>query len=63
MIAKGDFQRMNYESDTSIPKIVLYLELLFLNTGFLLEPQEDALARTGLSWQSLILGGEHARLP
>ncbi|WP_080755864.1 class I SAM-dependent methyltransferase [Aeromonas hydrophila] len=25
--------------------------------------QMDALARTGLSWQSLILGGEHARLP
>lgn len=27
------------------------------------EPQMDALARSGLCWQSLILGGEHARLP
>jgi SAM-dependent methyltransferase len=43
------------------------VEQLALGEGMTLlhvsEPQGDALARTGLSWQSLILGGEHARLP
>ncbi|TNJ14058.1 SAM-dependent methyltransferase [Aeromonas sobria] len=43
------------------------VERLALGEGMTLlhvsEPQGDALARTGLSWQSLILGGEHARLP
>lgn len=43
------------------------VEQLALGEGMTLlhvsEPQGYALARTGLSWQSLILGGEHARLP
>ncbi|PKQ79851.1 SAM-dependent methyltransferase [Aeromonas sobria] len=43
------------------------VEQLALGEGMTLlhvsEPQGDALARTGLSWQSLILGGKHARLP
>ncbi|WP_240037799.1 class I SAM-dependent methyltransferase [Aeromonas sobria] len=43
------------------------IEQLALGEGMTLlhvsEPQMDALARSGLCWQSLILGGEHARLP
>lgn len=43
------------------------VELLVLREGMtllhVLEPQGDALARTGLSWQSLIIGGEYVRLP
>lgn len=43
------------------------IEQLALEKGMTLlhvsEPQVDALARSGLRWQSLILGGEHARLP
>lgn len=43
------------------------VELLVLREGMTLlhvsEPQGDALARTGLSWQSLIIGGEYVRLP
>ncbi|WP_421258122.1 class I SAM-dependent methyltransferase [Aeromonas sp. 600886] len=49
------------------PVAVDEVERLALAEGMTLlhvsEPQEDALARSGLSWQSLILGGEHARLP
>nr|WP_254204295.1 class I SAM-dependent methyltransferase [Aeromonas sp. FDAARGOS 1414] len=49
------------------PVAVDEVERLALEEGMTLlhvsEPQEDALARSGLSWQSLILGGEHARLP
>lgn len=48
------------------PVAVDEVERLALAEGMTLlhvsEPQGDALARTGLSWQSLILGGEHARL-
>lgn len=48
------------------PVAVDEVELLALEGGMTLlhvsEPQGDALARSGLSWQSLILGGEHARL-
>lgn len=49
------------------PVAVDEVERLALEEGMTLlhvsEPQGDALARSGLSWQSLILGGEHARFP
>ncbi|MFM5499998.1 class I SAM-dependent methyltransferase [Aeromonas veronii] len=49
------------------PVAVDEVERLALEEGMTLlhvsGPQEDVLARSGLSWQSLILGGEHARLP
>ncbi|MCO5344061.1 class I SAM-dependent methyltransferase [Aeromonas veronii] len=49
------------------PVAVDEVERLALEGGMTLlhvsEPQGDALARSDLSWQSLILGGEHARIP